>query len=292
MSDSGALPSTGGQDARDRFAERLRRLRAEAGNPSFRVMAAKSRSVSHATLHEAAKGTRFPSWTTTQAFVEACGGDVEEWREHWCAALGSDAVASGAPAAAVPGSGAEEGGDESAVVPTPGPARRRRRRVIAIVAGCGALGGAGVGVSLLLASGGQPEPKVGAEARKTTMSTAPLFSGDASAFVGDVTIPDGTVVRTGQRFIKTWELKNAGAVHWHGRFLQRAALPADNGTCLTPAKVPIPDTGPGARVRISVPVTAPAAPGSCWVAWKMVDGEGRQLFPSARPVYFVVNVVR
>src|SRR4051794_18739152 len=78
---------TDGQGRRERFAEELRRLRAEAGNPSFRAMASKSRSVSHATLHEAAKGVRFPSWVTTQAFVEACGGDVAQWRERWTAAL-------------------------------------------------------------------------------------------------------------------------------------------------------------------------------------------------------------
>ncbi|TDD64043.1 NBR1-Ig-like domain-containing protein [Actinomadura rubrisoli] len=297
MSDSGVPSSAGGQEARDRFAERLRRLRAEAGNPSFRVMAAAARSVSHATLHEAAKGTRFPSWTTTQAFVEACGGDVEEWREYWCAALGSDAGPSDDPAAGQDEKLDEkEDGDGSAAAtepdPVPVPRRRRRRRVIAVVVGCGALGGAGLGVLLLADGEGRPTQEGGAEVVQRSPPPAPLFSGDGSVFVGDVTIPDGTVVKTGQRFIKTWELANAGTVPWRGRFLARALLPADNGTCSTPAKVPIPDTDPGARVRVSVRVTAPATPGSCWVGWKMVDGQGRQLFPGARPVFFVVNVAR
>jgi hypothetical protein len=35
---------------------------------------------------------------------------------------------------------------------------------------------------------------------------------------------------------------------------------------------------------------APDTPGSCWVGWKMVDGEDRPFLPGSRPVYFVVNV--
>ncbi|MFI0373002.1 NBR1-Ig-like domain-containing protein [Actinomadura sp. 1N219] len=304
MSESGVLSSAGGQEGRDRFAERLRRLRVEAGNPSFRVMAAKSRSVSHATLHEAAKGTRFPSWTTTQAFVEACGGDVEEWRQLWCAALGSDGGEQGeqgeqgehgAPAslALVPGGDGEvEPATVTELVPVPVPRPRRRRRVVAIVVGCGTLGGVAFGVSMLARDGDRPEDEGGAEVARPAVAGAPVVTGDRSVFVADVTIPDGTVVKTGQQFVKTWELANAGSVPWHGRFLARATLPADNGTCSTPGKVPIPDTEPGAHVRVSVRVTAPATPGSCWVGWKMVDGAGKQLLPGARPVYFVVNVAR
>ncbi|TYB42996.1 NBR1-Ig-like domain-containing protein [Actinomadura chibensis] len=317
MGDSGVLSSAGGQEGRDRFAERLRRLRAEAGNPSFRVMASKSRSVSHATLHEAARGTRFPSWTTTQAFVEACGGDVEEWREYWCAVLDSDGAAersdpaeqresapaaSPAPLALVPAGDVDEvsavEADERAavttLVPASPPGRRRRRRVLAIVLGGAAVGGAVAGASLIRDSGGRPgRPQEAAvKSGQPAVASAPVIAGDRSVFIGDVTIPDGTVVKTGQQFIKTWELANAGTVPWHGRFLARATLPADNGTCSTPGKVPIRDTKPGAHVRVSVHVTAPASPGSCWVGWKMVDGEGRQLLPGARPVYFVVNVAR
>jgi hypothetical protein len=52
---------SGKRERQERFAKELRGLRAEAGNPSFRVMAAKSHSVSHATLHEAAKGPVSPA---------------------------------------------------------------------------------------------------------------------------------------------------------------------------------------------------------------------------------------
>ncbi|WP_285499015.1 hypothetical protein [Actinokineospora sp. NBRC 105648] len=44
------------------------------------------------------------------------------------------------------------------------------------------------------------------------------------------------------------------------------------------------------RVKISVEVTAPDAPTTCVVEWKMVDAAGRLLFPTSRPVYFLVHV--
>ena len=44
--------------------------------------------------------------------------------------------------------------------------------------------------------------------------------GDKSAFVRDVSYPDGALVLPGQRFLKTWELQNVGSVPWQGRWLQ------------------------------------------------------------------------
>lgn len=69
--------------AAERFAEQLRILRAAVGNPSFRKMAGWSGRISHTTLHEAAAGTRFPSWETTREFVRACEADEVQWRRRW-----------------------------------------------------------------------------------------------------------------------------------------------------------------------------------------------------------------
>ncbi|MEU6745651.1 helix-turn-helix transcriptional regulator [Spirillospora sp. NPDC046719] len=81
------------------FAQDLRHLRANAGNPSYRALAA----VSHCgrtTLAKAAAGRRFPSWEVTRAYVEACEGDVEAWRRKWQATdalLKAEGRASGDP---------------------------------------------------------------------------------------------------------------------------------------------------------------------------------------------------
>src|SRR5690349_4300848 len=69
--------------AAEKFAEQLRTLRTDVGNPSFRKMAGRSGRISHTTLHEAAAGTRFPSWETTREFVRACEADEAQWRCRW-----------------------------------------------------------------------------------------------------------------------------------------------------------------------------------------------------------------
>ncbi|MGW1563799.1 protein kinase domain-containing protein [Streptomyces sp. NPDC002144] len=65
------------------FAQGLRDLRAQApGTPTYRTLAARAR-YSPSALSDAASGRRLPSWDVTAAFVAACGGDVEQWRERW-----------------------------------------------------------------------------------------------------------------------------------------------------------------------------------------------------------------
>lgn len=65
------------------FAQGLRDLRAQApGSPTYRTLAARAR-YSPSALSDAASGRRLPSWDVTAAFVAACGGDIEEWRERW-----------------------------------------------------------------------------------------------------------------------------------------------------------------------------------------------------------------
>ncbi|MFI6847606.1 hypothetical protein ACIBJD_23695 [Kitasatospora sp. NPDC050467] len=83
--------------AAESFAAELCRLRREAGQPSFRTMAKKAGSISHTTLYEAASGSRLPSWPTTRAYVQACGGDEAEWRRRWSAATGREAAPENPP---------------------------------------------------------------------------------------------------------------------------------------------------------------------------------------------------
>ncbi|GGN29973.1 protein kinase domain-containing protein [Streptomyces fuscichromogenes] len=65
------------------FAQGLRDLRAQApGAPTYRTLAVRAR-YSPSALSDAASGRRLPSWEVTAAFVAACDGDIEEWRERW-----------------------------------------------------------------------------------------------------------------------------------------------------------------------------------------------------------------
>lgn len=65
--------------ALDEFMAELKRLRQQAGNPSFRKLAELSGAVSHATLHLTVTGRRLQPWETVREFVRACGGDEAEW---------------------------------------------------------------------------------------------------------------------------------------------------------------------------------------------------------------------
>lgn len=65
-----------------RLACELRKLRQEAGTPTYRMMAGRVH-YSTATLAQAAAGDRLPSLAVTLAYVQACGGDREHWRRRW-----------------------------------------------------------------------------------------------------------------------------------------------------------------------------------------------------------------
>ncbi|RZQ65866.1 PD40 domain-containing protein [Amycolatopsis suaedae] len=64
------------------FAAGLRALRAAAGNPPYRELAGHAH-YSATALSEAAGGRRLPTLPVTLAFVAACGGDQDEWRQRW-----------------------------------------------------------------------------------------------------------------------------------------------------------------------------------------------------------------
>ncbi|MCK7622453.1 WD40 repeat domain-containing protein [Streptomyces sp. RS10V-4] len=69
----------------ERFAFDLRKLRQEAGGPTYREMAQHS-GYSAATLSRAAGGGQLPSLEVALAYVRACGGDHQEWEPRWQAA--------------------------------------------------------------------------------------------------------------------------------------------------------------------------------------------------------------
>ncbi|MFG1805579.1 hypothetical protein [Streptomyces sp. NPDC049040] len=70
-----------------RLAYELRKLRVEAGSPTYREMARRS-GCGASTLSQAAAGERFPSLPTLRAYVGACGGDIEDWERRWYEAAG------------------------------------------------------------------------------------------------------------------------------------------------------------------------------------------------------------
>ena len=74
-----------------RFAFELRKLRAEAGGITYRVLADRA-GYSVTTLSQAAAGEQLPTLPVVLAYARACGGDPLEWEARWKEAVEEVAV--------------------------------------------------------------------------------------------------------------------------------------------------------------------------------------------------------
>ncbi|MEO3868662.1 NBR1-Ig-like domain-containing protein [Nonomuraea sp. B12E4] len=123
-------------------------------------------------------------------------------------------------------------------------------------------------------------------ARTTPPTSPPASPRDDSAFEGDVTYPDGTVVDKGKTFDKTWRIRNAGTLPWEGRYLTRM----NDTPCQAPKRVGIGPVLPGESVDITVRVRAADSPGRCKIFWKMTDANGTPLLAAKKPIFLDVTV--
>jgi hypothetical protein len=99
---------------------------------------------------------------------------------------------------------------------------------------------------------------------------------DDSDFVSDVNVPDGTPVRPGVPFTKTWRIKNSGNCQWGSGYVM-VKISTDN-LVPTTTSVVIPPTAPGATVDVSIELTLAAGTpiGSTVRArFQMIDPFGR-----------------
>jgi hypothetical protein len=108
---------------------------------------------------------------------------------------------------------------------------------------------------------------------------------DLAVYVADVTVPDGTQFRPGERFTKTWRLQNSGTNTWTTDY----ALTFFGGAQLSaPAAVQLPTSVvSGSTVDVSVEMVAPQGTGNYRGFWKMRNASGAQ-FDFA--VYVDINV--
>jgi len=126
----------------------------------------------------------------------------------------------------------------------------------------------------------------------TPTLTFPAGGSDRLEFVADVTVPDGTNFRPGERFTKTWRVKNAGTSTWTSAY---ALVFASGALMGGPEAVPLPlNVPPGAIADLSVDLVAPADPGSYTGNWLLRNAAGATfgLGPEANwPIYAQINVL-
>lgn len=99
-----------------------------------------------------------------------------------------------------------------------------------------------------------------------------LTAFDEASWVADVTVQDGTVLRPGQAFTKTWRIRNTGSRAWgNGTVLALFSGQRMNG----PDSVPLPPTQPGQTADVSVNLVAPSTNGTHRSTWKPRDASGK-----------------
>ncbi len=103
----------------------------------------------------------------------------------------------------------------------------------------------------------------------TTGSTTLSGSGcENSAYVSDVTIPDGTAENPGATFVKTWALQNTGSCTWDTGFTIRFFSGDQMGGTSGPVTSSV---APSGQTDVSVTLTAPLTAGTYQGNWRLAD---------------------
>lgn len=95
---------------------------------------------------------------------------------------------------------------------------------------------------------------------------------DRASFFADVSVPDGSLFSPGEKFTKTWRIRNAGSCTWKGYrlvFQQGDLMNASSPFAIGG------EVRPGDTVDISLPFTAPANPGAYYSDWLLSTPDGR-----------------
>jgi len=116
---------------------------------------------------------------------------------------------------------------------------------------------------------------------------ANIESDDNMAYQGDVTIPDGTIIRPGTSFTKIWKVKNTGLNNWPTGY-KLAYLDGLKDASET-LYIHVPYTvRPNELVELAVKFTAPLGEGKYESWWRMVNSNG-DLFGEVVSLKFVVG---
>ncbi len=115
-------------------------------------------------------------------------------------------------------------------------------------------------------SSATPSPPATPIAQSPTITPAVAVC-DAAQFVGDVTIPDGSLLAPGAEFKKIWRLKNIGTCTWTSDYALVFISGASMGTFAVERLSRV--VRPGEVVDISEQLRAPTIPGSYQGKWML-----------------------
>jgi hypothetical protein len=114
-----------------------------------------------------------------------------------------------------------------------------------------------------------PTPTPTSHAWYGTYSTS--YNCDASEFVKDMTVSDGTVMSPGETFVKTWKFRNTGSCMWEEDYLIIFVSGDEMDGEITYLDTTVLA---GKRGDASVVLTAPDEEGTYYGYWQLADEDG------------------
>lgn len=147
---------------------------------------------------------------------------------------------------------------------------------------------------MLILSGcaGTGTPEAVSETAETIPVTGPTSDPpectDSAAFVNDMTVPDGTIVKASEPFLKVWRVENTGTCPWAERY----TLVFVGGEQMdAPDSIPLKVTQPGQTLDISIDMTAPEADGEYRADFELHDPDGNAIPIDNGTVLWVIVTV-
>lgn len=97
---------------------------------------------------------------------------------------------------------------------------------------------------------------------------------DKASFVRE-NYPDNSILKLGEQFVKTFEIKNIGASSWTTSYSLVLDSTIQDDTLNSPAQIIFPhETSPGEIISISISLIAPITPGTYTVYWTVRNEVG------------------
>ena len=89
-------------------------------------------------------------------------------------------------------------------------------------------------------------------------------------YIADATLPDNTVLKTGQAFVKSWTVKNTGQRIWGPKY--RVVYESGDGPMSETSRQVVPLARAGEKVTVSIPILVPAPrPQPYSASWRLHD---------------------
>ncbi len=121
-----------------------------------------------------------------------------------------------------------------------------------------------------------PSPTLPSQPTATPAPTQPTprseLCSDKAEFVKDISVPDNTTFKPGERFIKTWRLRNSGDCTWSPQY---ALIFVEGDRMEAALEIPLTThVKPNETIDLSVEMTAPSESGQYQGQWILKSADG------------------